>query len=197
MDRDKFLKTVTKHKMDAQHELGIYRHLVFSDGTFNRRFELVTWPMHLSICGDMGTYVFCRCEDMFTFFRRSTLEINADYWSEKLESGVATQFSRARVVKWMREQRDTLKAYKRPARKAILEQMRYVVEGLDEHGESEVRRAIDGICDPDGDPVFYDMFDVSFSEYTSRFLWCLFAIVWGIGQYDVFCSLRVANDCTS
>ena len=69
------------------------RHISFTrNGSSVYRFDLITWPGHLCITGDCGTYVFRRLTDMFEFFRaegsRTTkkLAINPYYWGEKLES---------------------------------------------------------------------------------------------------------------
>jgi hypothetical protein len=32
--------------------------------------------------------------------------------------------------------------------------------------------------------VFPDLFEESFNDYTNRFLWCCYAIVWAIKQFD-------------
>src|SRR3972149_10753581 len=87
-----FLDDVENHQMtivrdDNTHILG--RHLRFSKpGTVCMSFDLITWPGHLCITGDMGTYVFRRLPDMFEFFRTKSNEddkisVNLDYWAEK------------------------------------------------------------------------------------------------------------------
>jgi hypothetical protein len=48
-------------------------------------FDVVTWPGHLSISGDMGCFVFTRVDDMFTFFRGHEDAPNLGYsakWGE-------------------------------------------------------------------------------------------------------------------
>ena len=35
-----------------------------------------------------------------------------------------------------------------------------------------------------GNLEFYDFWETDLEEYTFRYLWCLYAIVWGITQYD-------------
>lgn len=76
-----FNKDTADHLMTTLHEDGLYRHLRFrSPATGWGWFDLITWPGHLTINGDMGTYTFARTEDMFDFF---TGYINTHYWSEK------------------------------------------------------------------------------------------------------------------
>src|ERR1700722_10858892 len=86
-----FLKDVANHKMTVLLDSGIYRHVEFKKpGRCDMWFDLITWPGCLTVRGDMGTWTFARVEDMFKFFRSNPnkLEINADYWSEKLCTGV-------------------------------------------------------------------------------------------------------------
>lgn len=69
---------------------GVYRHIQMKKpGSSNMWFDIVTWPGFLAYSGDMGAFVFSRLNDMFEFFRSSkdgTLQINPDYWGEKLEA---------------------------------------------------------------------------------------------------------------
>lgn len=91
---EQFLKDVSNHKMSVLQDTSVYRHLVFSSGSFNQHFEIVTWPEYLVICGDMGGQTFCRTRDMFDFFRMREndfnnhkdrkLNINTGYWAEKI-----------------------------------------------------------------------------------------------------------------
>ncbi|GAA5229227.1 hypothetical protein [Arthrobacter cryoconiti] len=77
----RFNKDTEGHVMTTLHEDGLYRHLRFRSPEIGWGwFDLITWPGHLTINGDMGTYTFARVEDMFTFF---TGYINTHYWSEK------------------------------------------------------------------------------------------------------------------
>lgn len=70
---------------------GLYRHLVFAaPGRSFDRFEILTWPGHLTITGGHGTWTFRRTEDMLEFFRdsRGWTRINPGYWGEKLVGGL-------------------------------------------------------------------------------------------------------------
>lgn len=85
--KDRFLRNVKDHKLTVLLDNGIHRHLHFSNPEqFAYYFHLTTWPGYLCISGDMGCYVFCRVEDMFTFFRSDKGNINPHYWSEKLQA---------------------------------------------------------------------------------------------------------------
>lgn len=210
--KERFLKDVSNHDMTVLLDHGVYRHIRFrrpNDGF--HWFELVTWPGHLSIGGDMGTYVFSRTEDMFRFFRRDQLEINEGYWAEKVVASdrisPVKEFRVESVRQWFRENlRDHLRQYSKDDRRDIIDQVRELLTDLEEKSEEQVRREIDeisvsrrigipaiGSTDQEwlayrrsrpAIQVFSDMWEVSFEEYHPRFLWCLYAIVWGIGKYD-------------
>jgi hypothetical protein len=64
-----FLNDIKKHSMSIRKDEGMYRHLTFTnnDSSFYQ-FDLITWPGHLTISGDMGTYTFACIPDMFDFF---------------------------------------------------------------------------------------------------------------------------------
>jgi hypothetical protein len=122
-----FLRDVADHKMIVIRDEGVNRHIRFKEpGTNNQYFDLITWPGHLCYTGDMGTYVFQRTEDMFSFFRTEReynrqrgrrLAINPSYWTEKLiavhggrDGGKAMEYDEAQFrrvinqyrVDWMR-----------------------------------------------------------------------------------------------
>lgn len=86
---ESFLKDVAGHNMTVKMDNGIYRHLLFkaAKDSWNQWFEIITWPGVLTVHGDMGCWTFSRVSDMFTFFREEKLEINPDYWAEKLQHG--------------------------------------------------------------------------------------------------------------
>jgi hypothetical protein len=116
---ERFLSDVATHEMTVVADEGNVRHLLFkAPDTVTQYFNLTTWPDHLCISGDMGTYVFSRLEDMFDFFREN--KINPGYWHEKVKADCT--FFGSRKGK----------------------------------------------------------------NYTFSFIWCLYAIVWGIRKYDEF-----------
>lgn len=203
---DQFLKEVDHHVMEVIRDDGLYRHIRFRrPGTMCMHFDLITWPGYLCYCGDMGTYVFSRLSDMFEFFRTDRdyahrsgrkLGINPGYWSEKLlavdgnrRSAGVKEFSAAR--------------FERTVKDWLANWMRH--EGLDKEGRRELRRLVEDQVLPsahDGevrafDAVmgfseevdgqrfeFTDFWEVDCTEYTHRFVWCCYALAWGIQKYD-------------
>ncbi len=207
-----FLKDVAGHRMNVIREDGLYRHVRFqTPGSWNMGFDLITWPGYLCYCGDMGTYVFRRLDDMFEFFRtdrehKKGLGINLSYWSEKLVAvdggrfkGCAKEFSKARFerviceyrLEWIRENRERLsKAQRRDLWEAVRDDVLYRLDD----GEYEVQQAAHDFShtvDCAGRSVkptirfeFNDLWECDFTDYTYHFVWCCYALAWGIKQYD-------------
>ncbi len=186
IDADKFLSDVANHAMTVALDNGIYRHVRFRQPqNSNMWFDLVTWPGVLTIHGDMGTWTFSRVQDMFTFFRDEKLRVNHSYWAEKLQHGTHGGREGARV--WsddlFKEQ-----LFDRVANSglepeeikditlALHDELAYLDNKHDlliaardfKHGDFQ----FDSCELPDG------------KEYAYHFIWCLYAIVWGIQQYD-------------
>lgn len=93
----RFLDDVKDHQLTIENDGEVHRSLLFKcPGSSYYHFRLNTWPGHLCISGDMGTYVFARTHDMFDFFRMDDkdfnfskdkqLNINTDYWAQKVRS---------------------------------------------------------------------------------------------------------------
>lgn len=195
LNEEQFLKDIAKHEMTIWNEDGIHRHLKFSQpGTNNMRFDLITWPGYLCYTGDMGTFVFSRLPDMFNFFRsdkyeqasaekrEKTLYVNHSYWAEKLEAvdrcdGVKryTPETFEEQVRWWLKERKTSKA--------LWEAVKGEVLSCADDGEQAARQAAADFKF-EGDYIFSDFWECDCTEYTSRYLWCCFAIVWGIQQFD-------------
>ena len=190
---ERFLADVAKHVMTIELDQGAHRSIRFGrPGSSCMYFRLNTWPGHLAFSGDMGTFVFERLHDMFEFFRKhqsdkDLVPINPGYWMEKCEA----QDARG---EGMREFDPSLLKH-------------YVKEAHHEHYENlrsqEARDCWDAIkdevlgCDPNlvrvhdalsdfrhGDFSFQDAWEWHLTRPTFRMLWCLYAISWGIQQYD-------------
>lgn len=207
-----FLADVAEHKMTVIRDDGVYRHVQFKKpGTRCYCFDLITWPGFLCYSGDMGTFVFQRLEDMFEFFRTDRdaewvkrkglkLYINPGYWSEKVQAadrcGVEKfdpgRFRRVIVeymVGWMRsaKERGTLD---KAQRRELWEAACFDVLNRIDDGEQAAFSAANEFSwntRHSGNHrgwSFTDLFDHRFTSYTYRFLWCCYAIAWGIEQYD-------------
>lgn len=183
-------------------------------GTNCMYYDLITWPGYLCYTGDMGTYVFSRITDMFEFFRADReyaqrrgqqLSINKGYWAEKLQAvdsnrhkGSATEFATEKFkrvineyrVQWMRdafEDKSLTKEQRRELWEAVDDE---VMSYLDDGEHSVYTRANEFSWSagryPENYPIygFDDLWEHNFEEYTHSFIWCCYALAWGIQQYD-------------
>jgi hypothetical protein len=189
-----FLKSIASHKLTILQDDGVHRCLAFRDqaDSFHLHFFLTTWPGHLCISGDAGTFVFSRIDDMFSFFRvdprgRARLPINPDYWAEKCEAQDARGSGMDEFDK------DAFKgavkaaftghwkgAKDRAAKKECWEALESEVlgaESLEEAHRLAYEFSHEGFR-------LEDFFENRLTRPTRRFIWCLYAIAWGIRQYD-------------
>ncbi len=183
-----FLKDVESHKLTILKDDGVYRHLLLSrEGSSTFRFEIVTYPGHLTISGDMGANIFARLPDMFRFFRDdvtpASIPINPSYWHEKLQAGrdeanvfTPEEFERT-VRSHIEDIRDEIEDF--PALMAQIE------EELFCYGDDE-RSAREALADFEwrDETLFYDTWEWDFRDFTYRYIWQCYAIVWAIAQYD-------------
>lgn len=187
--RERFEKEVAKHVMTVKHEAGLYRHIRFAEpGTGAYAFSILTWPGSLCIDGDMGTYTFERIEDMFEFFRRpeGDLSINPQYWAEKVTaadkvSGIQEydpDVFRRKIADWLDELH---------ASADVRDAVEAEVLPRAEDGEGPARAAVESFQHDDeegGVFEFCDFWETNLKVYGQHFLWCLYAIVWGVRQWD-------------
>ncbi len=83
--RNNLLSKIENHTMTILKDDEFYRHISFSNNGSNfYKFDIITWPGYLSICGDIGNYSFSRSTDMFKFFRNEKPSFG--YWAEKCVS---------------------------------------------------------------------------------------------------------------
>lgn len=211
-----FLADVKDHQITVLRDDGLYRHVRFSrPGTICMSFNLITWPGALCYTGDMGTYVFSRLADMFEFFRTDRerakpgeLRINTGYWSEKLiavdgnrRAGGAEEFSpdkfskaiKETLVDWMRGSDHLDRAGRHELREAVEDEILSNIDCSDGH---EAYRAANEFCAEIGGVKFqfHDLWDRDFTEYTHSFLWCCYALSWGIQRYDELTAKKDSGD---
>jgi len=182
----KWMKISTqKHQMTVLREDGLYRHVRFAQpGTGIWRFDLVTWPGHLVVTGDIEDFHFARVPDMFEFFRSQPGYINPHYWSEKLVGpqryeSFSTEVLKQRVYQDFREWCGWKEGPHRPLWQAIREE---VLHCLDECDETIARQRLSRFSF--GGFTFGDSWEWKLREYDWHFLVSLHSIVWGINEYD-------------
>ncbi|MFM0163851.1 hypothetical protein PQR39_25990 [Paraburkholderia sediminicola] len=222
--KEQFLRDVSEHVLTVLRDDGADRHLRFrKPGTSCYGFDLITWPGHLLITGDCGSFLFQRLEDMFQFFRSGQardpdgLGINPQNWSEKLlatdcrgaRGGAAKKFSeekfKASIKRWFdehfeeeiqndasldeadwnyeedAEQRAKNVAERKVRRDAIWAEIESDVLCHSDNEHQAAQAAYD--FEHDGFS-FQDFIEVDNTDYTFHFIWCTYAVVWGIKRYD-------------
>jgi len=199
---EQFLKDVEQHTMTMIRDDGVHRHIRFKrpdSGTY--WFDLITWPGTLCIDGDCGTYVFRRLEDMFQFFRTdrdwlrdgATLGINPSYWGEKLQAkaihGGYEEFSESRFRKAVKSEFDAWVESEDPSndmKAQIWEELEdRVISYVNDGAHDAVRAAMN--FEPDDWEILFEMRDFyehRLDDYTFHFIWCCYAIAWGVKTYD-------------
>jgi hypothetical protein len=116
---DRFLEDVKDHELTIIHDEGLNRHIRMKrPQSSSYYYDIITWNGYLTICGDMGTYVFRRIEDMFQFFqmddndfnksKTEPLSINPGYWGEKLEAFPKRGYKEYSQDKFMENVKDYL-----------------------------------------------------------------------------------------
>ena len=202
---EQFLHDVATHEMHVLMESGVYRHIRFKrPNTSCMHFDLITYPGHLVYSGDMGCFVFQRLHDMFEFFRTDrehkrpgkSLYINTGYWGEKLQAvkggmhgAAATELDEDRIkgvvneyrLGWMRDWRHTLgKEGRRELWEAVDDEVLSAGEA------DEMLRAAYGFTREVAGHTFWfeDFYDHNFTVPTRDFLWCCYALAWGVQKYD-------------
>lgn len=199
----RFLKDVDRHQMQLLMDNGIYRHIRFKRPDSScMYFDLITWPGYLAYVGDMGAYTFSRLNDMFEFFRKeprdgARLSINLGYWSEKLQAadcsgrrdGGSMEYDpekfnsivKEKYVEWCREYLRDDKEGRRELREEI---ERLIANGED--GEDAAHIAARDFRFKRGSRTFefHDFWEHNLRNFTTRFVWCCYALSWGIQQYD-------------
>lgn len=183
-------------------------------GTMCMHFDLITWPGYLCYTGDMGTYVFTRLADMFKFFRpdqdsrRDPLDwIDRRYWAEKVVSGDrhdgTREFDPEAFKREITEQRrklfvENFREVDTDQRRDFWESLQEVIDCADD-GESftfaavrdwsfVIRSKPRDFADHflrSGETIHLDTDDFpDCKRDTHRFVWCCYALRWGIGMYD-------------
>ena len=200
----RFLKDVKAHRMITIRYDGVNRHIRFKRlGAYTCHFDLITWPGHLCVTGDYGTYVFSRINDMFEFFRPEKdydywephsdgkLFINPDYWGQKLLSicklGGYKEFDKDAFKERVVTQYEEWTKYDDKEEYWIAK----LWEEIDARVLSEIDNGEHAACAAIqnfdfGSFQFEGFFDddEDYKKPTFHYIWCLYAIAWGIEQYD-------------
>lgn len=200
-----FLEMVKDHKLTIINDDGINRHIRFKNpSTTNCYFDLITWKGHLAISGDLGTWVFSRLDDMFCFFRdeKGELNVNPSYWAEKLvamsrfgssEDNTHNELDVESTIKnigtLLHSNLSDIYGDCPDCSENILINKSLCTGCSDRVDEIRVElfacdsiREIQDFCEEHGIPDWYE-YSCQYNP-THNFLLCLYAIAWGVIQYD-------------
>jgi hypothetical protein len=186
--QERFEQETANHRMRVLHDHGVYRHLRFSElGAWAYGYDLVTWPGHLAISGDCGAYTFARTWDMFNWFSSGEVRISPDYWSGKLvnpdERDGTRRYSRdrfkPRVLEWYMQQSEYEPDEAGSLHQALEDQV--FSWGAPDSAHEAIERLRDF---KHGNIQIYEPWDFDFNEWDWQYLWCCWAIVQGIAQYN-------------
>lgn len=192
----RFAAETAKHQMTVVHDDGLYRHLRFANPSSSLYwFEIATTPGQLVFSGDGDSFVFRLADDMFQMFRESAASgtINASYWAEKVRTGNAHSYSRARFEQYVEEQVAAAEPYYRALRDDVQEEI-FNDTIYDVDYESGALMAVLGYTyhlstgpDAKGNRApfrFKYVHEWDLRDFDWWFLFACHAIVRGIAQYD-------------
>ncbi len=198
-----FEKHVAYHQMEVIQDNGLHRHLKFKHPeTNNRYFGLVTWPGYLCFYGDMGEYVFSRLPDMFEFFRGSDnklYRIDFGYWAEKMQAvdrrvvsghdaagdgyrNYSSEKFRAAIQARLADYCDARDCTEQEKERLADWVETFVLSMANDGPHFAIQAALD--FKVNNRQVFPDFWDEDLYELDYGFVWCCYALRWGINRYD-------------
>lgn len=202
--------SIQDHQLTVLRDADLYRHIrLAKPGTGIWRFDLITWPGHLVITGDLEDLHFARDDDMFEFFRSPAGLIKPQYWAEKLRGPVrvreySPQKAKQRVTEYFLQRRGQFAGHSAD----LWRDIRREVFAWDVLPYEDVMRAalrdFEFVAVNDIEPAgpardfvpqrmpkrygdtfeFTDPWDWDLSDWDFHYLVALHAIVWGINTYD-------------
>ena len=163
-----FAKNTANHNVEIHQDDGLYRHLkCTNNGSQVYRFDLITWPGHLTITGDMGCYTWARVPDMFAFVRGSIK--STSYFTEKLKAAELSGISEydgalyTELLEYLKDEHPSEVAQLPPAPETLQE-------------------ACDVLYNSDI-PDVWEHFG-SLESHTFHYRWILLAVEWAVAEYD-------------
>jgi hypothetical protein len=183
----RFTEDTAEHQLKIMHDDDLYRHLrCTKPGTWIYGFDIITWPGHLAVSGDVGDFVFRRVTDMFEFFELSR-GIDPYYWSQKLTAPNPRDvrvFSEEKYIQhvheWLEEaveflDEDLAQRLRAAAKYQLLDEWEM---------PRDTRSAIELLQEFEFDFLGpQEPWEWDLTEYSHQFLWCCWAIKWAIEQY--------------
>ncbi len=195
-----FLRDVRSSYADIVHWNGLHRHVAFRNNIYpNKRFDMITWPGHLCLDNLSETFVFSSQLDMLEYFRATpqrreyaaargeSLWAAPEVWMSRMVgtsmSGHAV-FSQAKFVQNTRDFIRIRSHLNEVTRTALLQRLEREVFTREFETEAGALRSVIE-C---GKTLGVDLEDIHFvvdcAEVSYSYLWCCYAIAWGIERID-------------
>ncbi|MGP9725420.1 hypothetical protein ACT3SZ_15525 [Corynebacterium sp. AOP40-9SA-29] len=185
-----FAAATKNHELTILHDDGLYRHCRMAQpGTGIWSWNIITWPGHLAITGDIGDgWTFSRLADMFDFFGPCTYGyyddqspfINVGYWAEKLGQAQRTAWKKYDDEEFLRIVRECVAEKVKEGDLTPLE-AREFVEDAEMNALSEDMAISWGTDHPAA--VGTDFWETDLHRPDTHFIYALYAIVTTITAY--------------
>lgn len=209
---EEFQRHTQHHQLKINLNEGLYRDITFHkiDGS-EYHFNITTRPGYLIFTGDMGSFTFKRSNDMVEFFLSDKPEvdyINPEYWAEKVTASpncgthehskeLAKSFLAQELSEYIEELRENDRDYEGDTRnysneynvspenlKKIEQANEWINNTLTyDHKHQFFEKLYNMNPSETGGFIISDPFDCNFNEPTYSYLWCCYAIKWGLSQY--------------
>ena len=135
--------------------------------------------------GDIGAYVFSQTEDMLAFFSNDDLSIDPVYWTQILQATSKTEgherFTEEAFEKAIERVFSTWEFESQAERDQAWQRVQTAM--LCATTEEQAWENLTAFKSKSGYP-FQKFGRLNFRAFTPHYIWCLFAIVWGIQQYQ-------------
>lgn len=186
-----FLKRSEKLQMTIVKDDGVFRHLSFRDPEHNHGwFTVTTFPGHLVVVGDYGSYVFARVEDMFEFFRGGA-DTDPGYCASKALAEDVEEDRRCWVYDWdkLREEVSTdfydyITYDNRPEDETQKEDWEMELYDFLDQCEYEEGYLSTDSTELDDSGFVYERTNYNPYSMSYSYLWTHAAVSWAVEQYD-------------
>lgn len=189
-----FDQETLEHQLVVLKDDGLHRHLrCQKPGTRMWSWDVVTWPGHLSITGDLGAFVFAREPDMLLqFFHGASRQIDVRYWMEKCVSWDRSTPSGGVVSKDRIQQHRDAEVESDPDQSIDRQQAwaaaMQLAEDLD--GTTQIDRMVDFLMQE----ISSDAWDWTITKPDTRALTACLIIAWTHDRYREHLASQVGSD---
>jgi hypothetical protein len=193
LSHDDFMASMSLHKMTVLRDDELYKHIRFAaPNEFENAFEVMSFPYHVLITGDMGCYTFSREKDMFEWFVKGHCapikrpEIEVSRWFAKMVSKDAAISAKHYYLPAVIESIEEAKSNYTEGRgdcSLEVEQFNELLEWKEYGAEKLLDEMQEFYLDSISVSPFQDLERDCYEVYSTHFVWCCYALNYGIGTY--------------